>query len=78
EKLIIDREQFNAIVQEMIDKADQELVSEGLDPGEASYALELDMLYGGQVNVKRTSCPVLRIASDADAQAAYDAFEAEF
>lgn len=36
------------------------------------------MLYGGQVNVKRSACPVLKIGSDADAQAAYDAFEKEF
>ena len=78
EKLVIDRAQFNAIVQEMIDKANQELVSENLDPREAKYSLELDMLYGGQVNVKRTDCPVLKIESDADAQATYDAFEKEF
>lgn len=78
EALVIDRAQFNAIVQEMIDKAKQELVSESLDPAEASYALELDMLYGGQVNVKRTACPVLQIESDADAKAAYDEFEREF
>jgi N-methylhydantoinase A/oxoprolinase/acetone carboxylase beta subunit len=65
EKLVIDRAQFNATVKEMIAKADQELVSENLDPKEAKYSLELDMLYGGQVNVKRTACPVLKIESDA-------------
>lgn len=78
EKLVIDREAFNATVDEMIAKADQELVSENLDPKEAKYSLELDMLYGGQVNVKRSACPVLKIDSDADAQAAYDEFEKEF
>ena len=78
EKLVIDRAQFNATVEEMIARANQELVSENLDPAEAKYTLELDMLYGGQVNVKRTACPVLKIESDADAQAAYDEFEKEF
>ncbi len=78
EKLVIDRESFNQVVQEMKDKAHRELVSENLDPAEARFSLELDMLYGGQVNVKRTSCPVLQINSDDDAQATYDAFEKEF
>jgi N-methylhydantoinase A/oxoprolinase/acetone carboxylase beta subunit len=78
ETLVIDRAAFNAAVEEMISRADQELVSENLDPREAKYSLELDMLYGGQVNVKRSASPVLRIESDADAQAVYDAFEKEF
>tara|TARA_R110000787_G_scaffold170629_26_gene283381 strand:- start:8579 stop:10783 length:2205 start_codon:yes stop_codon:yes gene_type:complete len=78
EKLVIDRESFNQVVQEMKDKAHRELVSENLNPAEARFSLELDMLYGGQVNVKRTSCPVLQINSDDDAQATYDAFEKEF
>jgi N-methylhydantoinase A/oxoprolinase/acetone carboxylase beta subunit len=78
EKLVVDREVFNATVEEMIARANQELVAENLDPREASYRLELDMLYGGQVNVKRTDCPVLRIEADADAAAIYAAFEQEF
>jgi N-methylhydantoinase A/oxoprolinase/acetone carboxylase beta subunit len=78
EKLVVDREAFNGVVAEMIEKANQDLVAESLDPREARYSLELDMLYGGQVNVKRTSCPVLAIESDADAQATYDEFEKEF
>jgi N-methylhydantoinase A/oxoprolinase/acetone carboxylase beta subunit len=36
------------------------------------------MLYGGQVNVKRMSSPLLFIRSEADAKAVYDAFEREF
>jgi N-methylhydantoinase A/oxoprolinase/acetone carboxylase beta subunit len=78
EKLVIDHASFNAVVNEMMDKAKQELVSENLSPEEAKYSLELDMLYGGQVNVKRTSCPLLQIRSEADAQATYDEFEKEF
>jgi N-methylhydantoinase A/acetophenone carboxylase len=36
------------------------------------------MLYGGQVNVKRTACPVLHLRRPEDVQALYDAFEREF
>lgn len=78
EELVVDRELFNATVQTMMEKARQELASEGLDADAAIYSLELDMLYGGQVNLKRAASPVLYIRSDEDAQAIYDAFEAEF
>ncbi len=78
EKLVINRQAFNDIVAEMREKAHQELLGEGLAVEEAIYTLELDMLYGGQVNVKRMASPVLQIRSDEDAQSVYDAFEAEF
>lgn len=78
EKIVIDREAFNSTVASMIAKANQDLVSEGIDVNTAQYAIELDMLYGGQVNLKRASSPRLRIDSEADAQAIYDAFEKEF
>ncbi len=78
EELVVDRELFNATVETMMEKARQELASEGLDADDAVFSLELDMLYGGQVNLKRAASPVLAIRSDEDAQAVYDAFEAEF
>lgn len=78
EKIVIDPATFNATVDGMIAKAKQELASEGLDASDAQYTIELDMLYGGQVNLKRASSPRLRIESDADALAIYDAFEKEF
>jgi N-methylhydantoinase A/oxoprolinase/acetone carboxylase beta subunit len=78
EKIVINREQFNDTVQSLIDKARQDLQSEGIDVNDATYSIELDMLYGGQVNLKRASSPRIRIESDADALAIYDAFEKEF
>ena len=78
EQIVIDREAFNSTVGALIDKAKQELASEGLDVNAALFSLELDMLYGGQVNLKRASSPLLRIDSDADALAVYNAFEKEF
>lgn len=78
EQIVIDREAFNSTVAALIDKARQEIASEGLNVDEAVYSLELDMLYGGQVNVKRASSPLLRLESDADALAVYNEFEKEF
>jgi len=78
ERLVVDREQFNATVSSLIKRAEADLRSEGLEVADAAYSLELDMLYGGQVNLKRASSPCLQISSDADAQAIYDEFEREF
>ncbi|UWU89068.1 hydantoinase/oxoprolinase family protein [Bradyrhizobium sp. CB1015] len=78
ERLVVDREQFNATVSSLIRRAEADLRSEGLEVADAAYSLELDMLYGGQVNLKRASSPCLQISSDADAQAIYDEFEREF
>ncbi|MCD6674591.1 MAG: hydantoinase/oxoprolinase family protein [Burkholderiaceae bacterium] len=78
ERLVIDREQFNATVDAMIERAKQELASEGLEVDDAKYSLELDMLYGGQVNLKRAASPLLHIRSDDDARVVYEAFEKEF
>lgn len=78
EKIVVNCEQFNETVEAMVAKANQDLESEGLKVSDAVYALELDMLYGGQVNLKRALSPRLYIRSDADAQAIYDAFEKEF
>lgn len=78
ERLIVDPDAFNSTVEALIEKAQADLVAEGLYAAEAKYTLELDMLYGGQVNLKRASSPRLRIDGPEDAQAIYDAFEREF
>ena len=78
ERMAIDHEGFNRTVESLMTAAKQDLLAEGLDPDKARYGLELDMLYGGQVNVKRMSSPLLFIRSEADAKAVYDEFEREF
>jgi N-methylhydantoinase A/acetophenone carboxylase len=78
ERIVVDRRVFNETVDQMIAKARQEVASEGLSAADACYSLELDMLYGGQANVKRAASPHVRIESAEDAQAVYDAFEEEF
>jgi len=78
EQIVLDREQFNAIVDGLVTKARVDLDAEGLGADNAVFSVELDMLYGGQVQVKRVSSPVVRIEDEADAQLVYDAFEKEF
>lgn len=73
-----DYEAYNGPIREMVAQARDDLVSEGLDPDEAIFSVELDMLYGGQVQVKRVSSPLTEIHSVEDAAAVYDAFEKEY
>jgi N-methylhydantoinase A/oxoprolinase/acetone carboxylase beta subunit len=78
QELTADHEIFNQVVDGLIDQARTDLAAEGLPVAEAEFSLELDMLYGGQVNVKRTACPVLHLRTSEDVQALYDEFEREF
>lgn len=78
EQIVLDRDQFNAIVDGLVARARVDLDAEGLGADNAVFSVELDMLYGGQVQVKRVSSPMVRIEDEADARLVYDAFEKEF
>jgi len=78
EKLATDYQAFNDTVDALIEQARIDIAAEGFDLDEVIYSVELDMLYGGQVQVKRVSSPHIRIESVAQMQQVYDAFEAEF
>jgi N-methylhydantoinase A/oxoprolinase/acetone carboxylase beta subunit len=78
EQIVIDRDAFNAVVDELTAKARGDLESEGLGSEDIVFSVELDMLYGGLVHVKRVSSPVVRMESEDDARLVYDAFEKEF
>ena len=69
---------FNDTVEALIGRAQQDLSGEGFDPDAATYVLELDLLYGGQVHEKRVQSPLQAVHSEADMQTIYDAFEKEF
>ncbi|RAQ94034.1 hydantoinase/oxoprolinase family protein [Thermogemmatispora tikiterensis] len=77
-KAVIDREAFNNVVRRLKEQAEQELRAEGLNPEEALYTLELDMLYGGLIQPKRTATPGLFLNSEEDVWALYRRFEQEF
>ena len=78
EKPTTDYETFNRIVTQLMKQAKQDLKAEGLPVDKAVFSLELDMLYGGQINSKRTSTPGLFINSEADVRRFYEQFEKEF
>jgi len=78
EKLVADVDAFNATVDQLVEQARIDIAAEGLPLESVVYSVELDMLYGGQVQVKRVSSPHTRIADKQQLQEIYDAFEAEF
>jgi len=77
-KAVVDQDAFNTIVRELKEQAEQELLTEGLDPQDAVYVLELDMLYGGLIQPKRTATPGLFLRNEDDVWAFYQRFEQEF
>ncbi len=78
ERLTDDLETFNAVVRQLVARAREDLMAEGLPVDKAIFSLELDMLYGGQVHLKRAASPHLYLTSAQDVQEVYDAFEREF
>ncbi|HWK25491.1 MAG TPA: hydantoinase/oxoprolinase family protein [Solirubrobacter sp.] len=75
---LTDYDAFNAVVAELEEHAVRDYAGEGFDPSLISYELELDMKFGGQLNVKRVAAPLLRVSGQADMEALYAAFEREF
>jgi N-methylhydantoinase A/acetophenone carboxylase len=73
-----DFESFNETVRGLREVALRDFAGEGYDPAEVTYELELDMKFGGQLNVKRVSSPLLELSTDADAVALRHAFEREY
>jgi N-methylhydantoinase A/oxoprolinase/acetone carboxylase beta subunit len=73
-----DYDGFNAVVDALRELARRDFAGEGFDPDQVRYTLELDMKFGGQLNVKRVASPLLRVGSEADMRALYAAFEQEF
>jgi N-methylhydantoinase A/oxoprolinase/acetone carboxylase beta subunit len=69
---------FNATVESLIAQARRDLTGDGLNLKDASFVLELDMLYGGQFHVKRALSPLLAVHSSADVRVICDAFNKEF
>jgi N-methylhydantoinase A/acetophenone carboxylase len=69
---------FNEVVDSLRALARRDFAGEGFNPDQVSYALELDMKFGGQLNVKRVASPELTVGSLSDMKAIYAAFEREF
>ena len=73
-----DYDGFNAVVAGLRELARRDFAGEGFDPDQVRHSLELDMRFGGQLNVKRVASPLLHVGSEPDMLALYSAFEREF
>ena len=69
---------FNEVVESLEEQAIRDLHGEGYDLDRATFRLELDIKYGGQIHGHRALSPLLRIGSTADVARIYDAFEREY
>jgi N-methylhydantoinase A/oxoprolinase/acetone carboxylase beta subunit len=73
-----DYDGFNSVVEGLRELAYRDFAGEGFDPGQVRFTLELDMKFGGQLNVKRVASPLLEVGSESDMRELYAAFEREF
>jgi len=78
QRLTREYEAYNEVVESLVSQARKDLAGDGLNPADASFVLELDMLYGGQFHVKRALSPRLSLKSEEDVQAVCEAFNKEF
>ncbi len=73
-----DYDKFNGMVEELQKLAIRDLKGQGISPESAVFSLELEMRYGGQLNMTRVHSPRLFIRNETDVLAIYENFEREF
>ncbi len=73
-----DYELFNSTVRDLQERALKEIELEGLRPDKVVFSLELDMKYGGVLNILRISSPRIFIQDKEDVGRIYEAFEKEY
>jgi len=73
-----DYEQFNEIVRELQRRAIRDLKGQGINPQSAVFSLELEMRYGGQLNMTRVGSPRLFIQNKDDVDVIYKEFEHQY
>ena len=73
-----DYQTFNSTVEELQRLAIRDLKGQGIPPEKAVFSLELEMRYGGQLNMTRVPSPRLFINNREDVLAIYENFEREF
>lgn len=65
---------FNRVVERLRELAQRDIRGEGLPVDLVLYELELDIKFGGQLNIKRTASPRLVLQSDDDVKVLYEKF----
>ena len=73
-----DYDTFNRIVEHLEREAVRDLSGAGYDPDTATFSLEVDMKYGGQIHIHRAASPVLRLAGPEDVRRLYESFETQY
>jgi N-methylhydantoinase A/oxoprolinase/acetone carboxylase beta subunit len=73
-----DYERFNGVVRELQRLAVRDLQGQGIPPESAAFSLELEMRYGGQLNMTRVPSPRLFVKDESDVRVIYENFEREF
>ena len=73
-----DFDRFNDTIASMTEQALRDFAGEGFDTTAVQFELELDMKFGGQLNVKRVKVSQLNLANEQDAKDVYAAFEEEY
>jgi N-methylhydantoinase A/oxoprolinase/acetone carboxylase beta subunit len=73
-----DYDRFNDVVLELQKRAIRDLEGQGIAPESAIFSLEVEMRYGGQLNMKRVASPRLFLRNTDDAAAIYKQFEKEY
>lgn len=73
-----DYDKFNNVVSGLKETALREFKTEELPSDKVVFSLDLDMKFGGLLNVLRVNSPCLSLHSEADAKAIYEAFAQEY
>jgi N-methylhydantoinase A/oxoprolinase/acetone carboxylase beta subunit len=73
-----DFETFNAVVHQLRQDAERDVVSEGFSVDDMSFSLELDMRYDSQQHLTRVRSPHLTLASNQDVRDLAAAFSTEY
>jgi len=78
QRVILDFDEFNAIVKELQERALEEIKIEGLPTENVIFGLELEMRFGRQPVVHRFKSPHMFIKNEKEAREVYDAFAREY
>ncbi len=71
-------DEFNGIVESLKQKAVRDITGEGFGESQMRFTLDLEIRYGGQINVRRVTSPRLELKNSDDCRQLYDAFEKEY
>jgi N-methylhydantoinase A/oxoprolinase/acetone carboxylase beta subunit len=75
---LTDYQEFNEVVQGLKEGAINDVIAEGFPAQSIVFALELDMIYGGQLHVHRMMSPRLMLQSEADVREVCEQFGREY